>query len=284
MPELPEVETIRRDLAAPLLGRRIERVRVYHDDLVLGGSSRQTFQRNVRGRYFGTVARRAKYLLFPLHDDASHQGPPARIMRVQLRMSGQFAIGPTRPDTDDFRHPGLDLRLDDGQTLFYDDVRRLGGFDLLRPSEWLAVENRLGPEPLENGFTVAGFRAVLAPLRAPIKNVLLDQKRLAGVGNIYASEALFRAGIDPRRPAGSLSSEEVGRLRRAVRAVLRAALRKAGTTIKDYRAVNGQSGSFQNELRVYGREDAPCRTCETPVTRLVQAGRSTFFCSRCQSD
>jgi len=302
VPELPEVETIRRDLAGPLLGRRIARVRVHHDDLILGGTSRRTFQRRVRGLRIGVVGRRAKYLLFPLHrpprgdldrdvphGDAPHRDdewapPPEYVMRVQLRMTGQFAIGARRPVATDFRHPGIDLLLDDGNTLYYDDVRRLGGFDLLTPAAWEAVETRLGPEPLSAKFTISGFGKTLAPLRAPIKNVLLDQRRLAGVGNIYASEALFRARIDPRRPAGSLSRDEIARLRRAVRAVLRAALRKAGTTIRDYRAVNGRSGSFQNELRVYGRAGAPCRSCKTPVARLVQSGRSTFFCPRCQND
>ncbi|MCG8469280.1 MAG: bifunctional DNA-formamidopyrimidine glycosylase/DNA-(apurinic or apyrimidinic site) lyase [Gemmatimonadetes bacterium] len=281
MPELPEVETIRRDLAAPLLGRRIERVRVHEEDLILGGTSRRSFQRAVRGRRFGGLERRAKFLLFPLLADDGATGPE-RLLRVQLRMTGQFALDEERPRAPDFRHPGVDFGLDDGRTLFYDDVRRLGGFDLLTPERWTAIERRLGPEPLSRGFTDGRFGRILAPLRAPIKNALLDQRRIAGVGNIYASEALFRAHIDPRAPAGTLDPAQVARLRRAIRTTLAAALERAGTTIRDYRAVNGRSGSYQSELDVYGREGAPCRRCEGPIIRLVQAGRSTFFCEDCQ--
>ena len=282
MPELPEVETIRRDLAPSLYGRRVVRVRVYHDDLILGSMSRRAFQRAVRGREIGRLERRAKYLLFPLHGAGDLVGRAERIMRVQLRMTGRFALGSERPDPREFRHPGIDLTLDDGRTLFYDDVRRLGGFDILSPESWAVQAARLGPEPLATEFTAAKLGRILTSLRAPIKNALLDQRRLAGVGNIYASEMLHRAGIDPRRPAGSLSRVETRRLHRSIRAVLRAALEKSGTTVRDYRAVNGRSGSFQTELRVYGREGCRCRRCGADVSRIVQAGRSSFFCRSCQ--
>jgi formamidopyrimidine-DNA glycosylase len=278
VPELPEVETIRRQLDPELCGRTITRVRVYHDDLILGPDSRASFARKIRGREFRGVHRRAKYLLFPLRPD----GGPERLMRVQLRMTGKFAVGHERPDRAEFRHPGVELRLDDGRTLYYDDTRRLGGFDLLTPAAWEAIERRVGPEPLPHDFTAARLAGRLAGSRAPIKNVLLDQRRVAGVGNIYASEALFRARIDPRRPAGSLDRAETARLHRSIRAVLREALTSAGTTLRDYRAVNGRSGSFQTRLRVYGRDESPCSRCGTPVTRIVQAGRSTFFCENCQ--
>lgn len=282
MPELPEVETIRRDLAASLYGRRVTGVRVYHDDLILGGTSRRTFQRSVRGREIGRLQRRAKHLLFSLHPPGDLEGVPEWIMRVQLRMTGQFALGVRRPDGKAFRHPGIDLALDDGRTLFYDDVRRLGGFDLFTPDGWAAQSARLGPEPLAAEFTAGTLERLLAHVRAPLKNALLDQRRLAGIGNIYASEALHRAGIDPRRPGGSLSRVETQRLHRAIRAVLRAALEKSGTTVRDYRTVNGGSGSFQHELRVYGREGGRCRRCGAAVSRIVQAGRSSFFCGSCQ--
>ena len=282
MPELPEVETIRRDLAPSLYGRRVDRVRVYHDDLILGGTSRRTFQRAVGGRQIGALARRAKCLLFPLHRAGGLGDGPERMMRVQLRMTGRFALGAERLDRWKFRHPGIDLTLDDGRTLFYDDVRRLGGFDLFSPEGWAGRSDRLGPEPLAKDFSAAELGRILRPLRAPIKNALLNQRRLAGVGNIYASEALHRAGIDPRRPAGSLSRVEIRRLHRAVRGVLRAALDKAGTTVRDYQSVNGRSGSFQNHLRVYGREGGRCPRCGSEVSRLVQAGRSSFFCPSCQ--
>lgn len=285
MPELPEVETIRRELDATLPGRRIERVRVFHDDLILGGTSHRGFQRALRGRWIGRVDRRAKYLLIPLHaaPEAVLDGSaPERWMRVQLRMSGQFAVGRAVPDPNEFRHPGVQLELDDGRTVFYDDVRRLGGFDLLTDTGRERLETRLGPEPLGPAFRATDLAAALAGRTAPVKNTLLDQRRIAGIGNIYASEALFRARIDPRRPGGRLEIDEIRALHRAIRRVLRSAIERRGTTVRDYRAVNGRSGSFQTELRVYGREGDPCRRCGTRVVRVVQAGRSTFFCPACQ--
>jgi len=282
VPELPEVETIRRELAPELARRRIRAVRVHHDDLILGPASPAEFARAVRGRVIGEAARRAKVLLLPLHDPARAEAPAPSLIRVQLRMTGRFWLAASPPDPAEFRHPGIDLALDDGRTLYYDDVRRLGGFEVLRAETWAEIERDLGPEPLEAGFTGARLAGILAGRRAPIKNVLLDQRRVAGVGNIYASEALFRARIDPRRPAGSLGPTEVARLQRAIRGVLRAAIRGSGTTVSSYRAMNGRSGTFQNELRAYGREGEPCVRCRTPVERVVQAGRSTYFCPRCQ--
>jgi len=197
-------------------------------------------------------------------------------------MTGRFWLGGQRPDPLEFRHPGAEFVLDDGRTLFYDDVRRLGGFDILSIPEWRAVEGRLGPEPLSASFTARRLARRLEPLRAPIKHVLLDQRRIAGIGNIYASEALHRASIDPFKPAGTLAYGEIARLHRAVRRVLREALDASGTSFSDYRAPDGRSGSFQNRLRVYGREGAPCLRCSTSLERAVQGGRSTFYCPQCQ--
>jgi len=282
VPELPEVETIRRELAPEITRRRILAVRIHHDDLVLGPGTPDEFVAAVRGRRLGEPGRRAKYLLLPLHDPSRPGDPPGSLIRIQLRMTGRFWLGTEPPDPSEFRHPGIDLELDDGRTLYYDDVRRLGGFEVLAAAAWADIERTLGPEPLEARFTAARLGERLAGRRAPIKNVLLDQRRVAGVGNIYASEALFRARIDPRRGAGSLEAAEVGRLHRAIRAVLRAALRASGTTVRSYQAVNGRSGTFQNELRVYGREGDRCVRCHTPVERVVLAGRSTFLCPECQ--
>lgn len=273
---------MRRDLAPLLRGRRIAGVRVHHEDLILGGMTERAFRRAVRGRTLGLAGRRAKYLLLPLHATNDPEGAVERVMRVQVRMTGRFAVAVERPENALFRHPGIDFRLDDGRTLFYDDVRRLGGFDLLTPEAWEARAAALGPEPLDRAFTGAALARILAPLRAPIKNALLDQRRLAGVGNIYASEALHRARIDPRRAAGSLEAAEAGRLHRGLRAVLREALADAGTTLRDYRAVNGLSGSFQTRLRVYQREGLDCLRCAESIARVVQAGRSSFFCPGCQ--
>lgn len=283
MPELPEVETIRRELAPEIARRRIRSVRIHHDDLVLGPASPGEFAASIRGRRLGEPARRAKYLLIPLHDPEDADAPAPSLIRIQLRMTGRFWIGAEPPDPEEFRHPGIDLGLDDGRTLYYDDVRRLGGFEVLETAAWEEIERGLGPEPLEPGFTGARLGGILSGRRAPIKNLLLDQRRVAGIGNIYASEALHRARVDPRREAGTLRRDEVVRLHRSIRAVLRAALRASGTTVRSYQAVNGRSGTFQSELRVYGREGDPCPGCGMPIARIVQAGRSTFLCPACQS-
>jgi formamidopyrimidine-DNA glycosylase len=274
MPELPEVETIRRELATEVSGRRIEHLKVTKLDILLGPRTLAAFRRRLEGLRIDGVDRRAKYLLFRFET--------GDLMQVQVRMTGRFAIGHASPDPEEFRHIAAELRLDDGRTLYYDDVRRLGGFRILGTSDWADLERRLGPEPLEPGFTGACLSRILADRRAPVKNVIMDQRRIAGVGNIYASEALYAARIDPLRPAGSLELPEIRRLHRAIRRTLTVALEHAGTTFRNYRAVNGRSGSFQSLLRVYGREGEPCRRCSKPIVRVVQAGRSTFCCARCQ--
>lgn len=275
MPELPEVETIRRDLEPELVGRRIDAVRIHHPDIVLPPTTPERFRRGVLGARIEALGRRGKTLILRLDRD--------HLVLVQLRMTGRFALGRDLPDPEaQLTHIAAEFRLDDGRTLFYDDVRRLGGFLLLRPDEWMERERRLGPEPLAHDFTAKRLAERLARSRAPVKSFLLDQGRLVGVGNIYASEALHAARLDPRRVARALEWPEVVRLHRAVRRVLRNALADAGTTFRDYRALDGRSGRFQSRLRVYGREGAPCRRCPGTVVRIVQAGRSTFFCPRCQ--
>ncbi len=274
MPELPEVETIRRELEPELRGRRVDRLSVRKPDILLGPRTVRAFRKRVEGRVISALSRRAKYLLFQLDG--------IEFLQVQLRMSGRFALGRQLPNPDEFRHVAADFRLDDGRTLFYDDVRRLGGFRMLTHVEWMRLEESLGPEPLEPDFTAARLREILAGRRAPVKNVLMDQRRVAGVGNIYASEALHAARIDPRRSAGLLAAPEVQRLHRAVRRTLASALAQAGTTFQNYRAVNGRSGTFQSQLRVYGRAGKPCARCKSEIVRTVQAGRSTFYCARCQ--
>lgn len=274
MPELPEVETIRRDLAGEVENRRITAARVHQADILMNLPSPAAFRREVVGRTIRRLERRAKYLLFRLDD--------GRVLQVQLRMTGRFALGAERPDPGEFRHVAAELDLDDGRTLWYDDMRRLGGLRLLEAEGWREEDRRLGPEPLAEGFGADELADALAGSRAPVKNLLLDQERLAGVGNIYASEALHGAGIDPRRPGRELGEEEVGRLHTAVRSVLSDALEHAGTTFRDYRAVNGRSGRFQERLRVYGREGRDCPRCGGTVRRIVQAGRSSYFCPGCQ--
>jgi formamidopyrimidine-DNA glycosylase len=274
MPELPEVEIIRRYLDAELRERTIRKARIRRRDLVLNLPTARALARKLEGRRIRRVDRRGKNLLFRLDGEA--------VLQIQLRMTGRFALGHRRPDSSLYRHIVAVFELDDDRNLYYDDVRRLGGFRWLEPREWAALDRSLGPEPLAPGFTARRLETVLEGTRAPIKNALLDQKRIAGIGNIYASEALFRAHIHPQRAGGSLEAGEIAALHRSIRAVLRDALQAAGTTFRDFRAVNGSSGSYQHKLSVYGREGEPCRSCSRPIERSVQAGRSTFLCASCQ--
>jgi len=274
MPELPEVETIRRDLAPELEGRRISAVRIHHADIILDSLSGPEFSRRLEGRLIRGVDRRAKWLLLRFDDG---------LLVTQLRMTGRFAIGRGAvPPLAGFQHVAAEFDLDDGRTLFYDDVRRLGGFLLLTWPEWAREESRFGPEPLATGFRASDLGDALRKGRAPVKNALMDQSRVAGVGNIYASEALHGARIDPTRPVSDLTDREIQRLHRSLRRILRSSLGSSGTTFRDYRAVNGRSGSFQTLLEVYGREGESCTNCGHLIRRIVQAGRSTYFCPGCQ--
>lgn len=272
MPELPEVETIVRDLAPELTGRTIRRARLSHDD-VLRGVSRRTLVAGLRGARILRVTRRAKHAV--LETDR-------RRLVVQPGMTGAMFVK-RRLSAVDRRHAVLCAPLDDGRMLVYHDVRRLGTLLWLDERGWGRYDAAIGPEPLEPSFTPDALRRALAGSRAAVKKVLMDQKRIAGVGNIYANEALFAAGIDPSRAAGSLGPGETAGLHRELVRILHAAIAADGTTFRDYRTGTGEPGNFQLELFVYGRDGAPCRRCGTTLTgtHAIDA-RITVFCHRCQ--
>jgi formamidopyrimidine-DNA glycosylase len=270
MPELPEVETIVRDLARLLPGRSIVDVEVRRPDL-LDGVAADEFANGLRGREIRGVTRRAKNILIDVGDV---------LLVVNLGMTGRLmVVDAAAPEP---THLGIVFRLDSGDRLFYQDVRRFGRLQRLSPAAWQAREAAFGPEPLDDGFTPGSLLANVHRSRSPIKPWTMDQRNVVGVGNIYASEALFRAGIDPRRPACSLSEDEALRLHQAIRGVLTEAIEFRGTTLLDYRDASGAEGGFSARLRVYDRAGQPCRGCGTPVERIVQAGRSTFYCPSCQ--
>lgn len=274
MPELPEAETITRTVAGQLEGRRIEDVRVRHDDILMNRADEEAFGREVVGRHFTDVERRAKYPLLWLDGEL--------VVQVQLRMTGRLLVRSGRPDPDRYSHLEVELDLDDGTTLYYDDQRRLGGLNLFGRSEWAERDEALGPEPLDPDFGPDRLEEVLQGRRAAVKNLLMDQRRIAGVGNIYASEALHRAGVDPRREAGSLSRDETRRLSAALRDVLEAAIRHFGTSFRDFVGADGRPGDFQHHVRVYDREGEACSGCGASIRRVTQSGRSTYFCPACQ--
>ncbi|HEU5039440.1 MAG TPA: bifunctional DNA-formamidopyrimidine glycosylase/DNA-(apurinic or apyrimidinic site) lyase [Gemmatimonadales bacterium] len=274
MPELPEVETIVRDIRPALLGRRFERVRLSHDD-VLRGVTRRQLVRRLTGRTVTEVFRRAKHAVIDVGD---------RRLVVQPGMTGSLIVYQRAPTLDEARYAVLRAALDDGRELVYEDVRRLGTLLLLDRTGWARYDAAIGPEPLDPGFSAAALGEALGRSRQAVKKVIMDQRHLAGVGNIYANEALFAAGIDPSKPALRLTPEDHGRLHAEIRRILSAAIASSGTTFRDYRTGTGEPGNFQLELFVYGREGERCRRCGTRLTgtHAIDA-RITVFCHRCQS-
>jgi formamidopyrimidine-DNA glycosylase len=274
MPELPEVETIVRDIRPALLGRGIRRVSLSHDD-VLRGISRRRLVRELTGAHVKDVFRRAKHAVLDLGE---------RRLVVQPGMTGSLVVHDRPLTRDEKRYAVLRAALDDGRELVYRDVRRLGTLLLLDRTGWERYTAAIGPEPLDAGFTPARLGRALGSSRQAVKKVIMDQRHLAGVGNIYANEALFAAGIDPSKPAVRLSLADHRRLHREIRRILAAAIESNGTTVRDYRTGIGEPGNFQLELLVYGREGEPCRRCGTRLTgtHAIDA-RISVFCHRCQS-
>jgi len=271
MPELPEVETIVRDLEPELQGRTIVAADV-RSERSLAGHTAEEFARGVLGQRIGEVRRRAKYILVHFEN--------GEYLVVHLAMTGGLMVR-TELDPND-RHLRIAFRLDDGKWLLFRDLRRFGRLRLLGAEGVRSLDERLGPEPLDAQFTWAELHARLAIRRLPVKAALLDQALLAGLGNIYADEALFRAMINPQRPANSLNKAETVRLHAAIIAVLREAIEGRGTSFSDYRDGHGRRGKHLEALRVYRRTGLPCSRCGEPIQRLVIGGRSTHFCPRCQ--
>ena len=273
MPELPEAETIVRGLRPSLLGRRISETEVMHADVLREPAP--GFARKVEGREIVGVGRRGKNVVMRLGGK--------RVLAVNLGMTGRLlpSAGQTG-SRDDSRHPAVRFGLDDGESLVFDDTRRFGTVECLSTEEWQTRSSRMGPEPLEDRFRARDLRTRLKASRSPVRSWLLDQRRVAGVGNIYANEALFLAGVHPQRPARSLSEDEAASLHRALRRVLRNAIDAGGTTLRDYRDATGGEGRFARRLQVYGRAGKPCGRCSGEIRRVVFGGRSAFYCPSCQ--
>lgn len=269
MPELPEVETIRAHLVPRVIGRTVEALALPHPEVVRGPSP-SFVASELPGRRIEGLWRRGKYLVFDLSGGLS--------LVFHFRMSGHLLLQRQGDPPDAYLRASF--ALDDGSELRYCDARKLGGFWLVKDVS--TVLSALGPEPLTDDFTAATLYDRLKRRRAPIKALLLDQRFLAGVGNIYADEALFEAGISPLRPATSLTEAESAQLHCALQAVLRQALGHRGTSIRDYRDPQGMPGTHQHYLRAYGRQGQPCPRCGTPIERLALRGRSAHRCPHCQ--
>ncbi len=273
MPELPEVETVRRTLAAAVIGRRITGL-IVREPRLRQRVEPELLKRTSVGQTIVAVRRRAKYLLVDLSGGAQ--------LLVHLGMSGRLRIVPHGAEV--WPHDHLCFFLDDGRELRFNDARRFGLVVPLQPGEAAGhpLLRDLGVEPLEGQLSAQVFKAQCQGRRRPVKNFLLDSHFIVGVGNIYASEALFRAGIDPRAAVGRLSLARFQRLLAAVVETLDDAILQGGTTLRDFIDVEGHSGAFAVRLLVYGRKGQPCKSCGQPIRQLTQANRSTYFCGHCQ--
>ena len=273
MPELPEVETIRRDLAPRVVGRGITAVRIVRDRVsAVEGASPTSFRRKLKGRRIEKIERHGKYLLFALSGGLH--------LAVHLRMTGSLLLRNAGDPDDPYLRAVLSL--DDGTELRYADLRKLGRLRLVE--DLREVTEKLGPDALSHRLTAGYLLRALERRRAPVKAVLMDQKALAGLGNIYADEALFAACVNPLRRADTLSEEEVERLWRGIRDVLRDALGNRGSSFRDYVDVRGQAGRHQFEVRVFRRTGQPCYVCGAEIRRAKVGGRSVHFCPRCQPE
>ncbi len=268
------METVVRGLRPRVEGRRVERLEV-RQPLVIRGSL-AGFRRALCGARIERVRRHGKYILLELRSPANYARP--KVWLVHLGMTGQFYV--CRPKAERLPHTHVVARLSSGAELRYRDPRRFGKMLLVAATELADYFAPLGPEPLQVSFSK--FCRLFTKRRAPVKNLLLNQNRLRGLGNIYAIEALFVARIHPARVAGSLERAELRRLYQAMRGVLRRAIAEQGTTVADYRTAEGTPGDYQNFLRVYDRKGKPCPRCGAAIVRIIQAGRSTHFCPRCQ--
>jgi len=282
MPELPEVETVRRGISPVMEGEVIAEVQVNRPDLRWPFPDRMA--ERLKGRHVTAVRRRSKYILCDLDSGET--------LLIHLGMSGRILISGDPQGRFVHEHPAAEkhdhvvMDMSSGARITYNDPRRFGAMDLLETmtAEEHPLLSVLGPEPLRNGFNEDQFYEAIKSRNSPMKSVLLDQKVVAGLGNIYVCEALFRAGIDPRRKAKNLSRERADRLVPIIRDVLSEAIEAGGSSLKDYRQADGELGYFQHSFDVYGREDEPCRTvdCEQSIRRITQSGRSTFYCAQCQ--
>lgn len=276
MPELPEVETVKRSLEPVVLAKPIEAVEVYYER-ILQNRSAADFRDIATGNQFLEISRRGKYLIFGLEGDWE--------LVAHLRMTGRL-IYFSDPGIPLAKHTSAVFSFGEQGELRFEDVRKFATLDLVPKGSYETIKGlyTLGVEPLSADFSLAHFWELLQGRQTKIKGLLLDQTKIAGIGNIYADESLFAAGIHPERAAGSLSEEEAERLHRAIREVLELAIANQGTTFRDYRTGFGQEGSFQNKLQIYGKKGEECPRCGVDLEYKKVVGRTTHFCPACQRE
>lgn len=272
MPELPEVETVRRSLARELAGRRIVKVHSIGWPRTIAAPSPDELCAALCDRAIQQVERRAKYVLIRLDNDET--------LAVHLRMTGQLLV--VSADTPTDKHTHVVLALDDGRELRFHDQRKFGRWWLLNSPGMAQLEARLGAEPLDAAFTLAAFATKIHRRKTRLKPLLLDQSLVAGIGNIYADEALWLAQLHPLRAAHTLNDAEIATLHAGIVAALDQGVTRRGTTLVNYRDANGEGGENQDYLNAYGRTGQPCKRCGTPIERIIVGQRATHLCPHCQ--
>jgi formamidopyrimidine-DNA glycosylase len=271
VPELPEVETIKNELSPYVVGRSISGVTLFWEGMLRQPSPKEFYSRISRQEITG-LSRRGKYLIFSLSS--------GDLLVIHLKMSGSLLIG--KDSSEPPKYTRAIIRLDNGTRIFFSDPRKFGKIQLVK--DRASVFGKLGPEPLEADFTPEVLTQRLSKRKAPIKAVLLDQSFVAGIGNMYADEALFSAGIHPLRPASSLSPDEVERLHSAIQQVLRSGIGSKGASIANYLRPDGTPGTAQFQFKVAHGRGKNCPNCGTPLKRIVVRNRGTYFCPKCQPE
>jgi formamidopyrimidine-DNA glycosylase len=280
MPELPEVETVRRGLVPAMEGKRILRVETRRKDLRFPFP--ENFNQRIEGSRMRHLGRRAKYLVGELSSGEA--------LIMHLGMTGRFTVSGKKPGKfhheagEDDKHDHVVFEMQGGARIVFNDARRFGFMDLwpLDDIDSYPPFDGMGPEPISNQFSGAYLEEAFADKKAPVKAALLDQYVVAGLGNIYVCEALFRAGISPKKLAGAIKRDKLEKLAVEIRKVIEEAIEAGGSTISDFETTSGELGYFQHRFQVYDREGDACVVCSKPVKRLVQSGRSTFYCASCQ--
>jgi formamidopyrimidine-DNA glycosylase len=270
MPELPEVETIRRDLEKRICGLTIEEVTIFDPRVVV---QPKAFVKNLLGKTIVNVSRRAKLLILSLGDHA--------YWVVHLKMTGQLVLGKNLK-AQGCKETKVVMRLSNGEYLNYNDQRLFGRLIFVKNLKDVPFLKKVGPEPLNGAWNVSILKEALSKRTTPIKVLLLNQEFVAGIGNIYASEILFQAKINPKKSSRKLIESEISALYQSTRSVLHEAIRFRGTSMRNYRDSSGEKGLFMKRIKVYGRDKEPCCVCQTTIQRIVQGQRSTFYCPQCQ--
>ena len=272
MPELPEVETITRDLNKKIKDLSIDDVMIFDDRVVVG--KKKDFIKNLKNKKIHSITRRAKAIIVSFADQT--------FLVIHLKMTGQLVYGKNLKESENLKETKVVFKLSDGKFLNYNDQRLFGKLTFAADLDDISYLKNLGPEPLNGHFSAEWLNTNLEKRKVPIKTLLMDQRFVAGIGNIYASEILFAAKVHPQKLSSRLKSAQIELLYQSTRNILNEAIQYRGTSMRNYRDADGKKGEFNNRIKVYAKDNEPCSVCGELILKIVQAGRSTFFCQKYQ--